>query len=63
MTIQEAIEKVIEGGYLKQRVEDLAVHVQAQYFLDTTFWETLVRTDSPRLVVKSQPIDIAGVIL
>ena len=43
MTIQEAIEKAIEGGYSKQRVDDLAVHVQAQYFLETTFWETLVR--------------------
>ena len=43
MTIQEAINKAIEGGYPKQRVEDLAVHVQAQCFLETTFWEALVR--------------------
>ncbi len=43
MTIQAAIEKAIEGGDPKQGVEDLAVHVQAQYFLETTFWETLVR--------------------
>ena len=43
MTIQEAIDKAIEGGYPKERVADLAVHVQAQYFLETTFWEALVR--------------------
>src|SRR5947208_16371844 len=43
MTIQEAIDKAIEGGYPKQRVEDLALHVQAEYFLETTFWEALVR--------------------
>jgi hypothetical protein len=43
MTIQEAINKAIEGGYPKQWVEDLAVHVQAQCFLETTFWEALVR--------------------
>jgi hypothetical protein len=43
MTIQEAIEKAIEGGYPQERVADLSVHVQAQYFLETTFWEALVR--------------------
>jgi len=43
MTIQEAIDKAIEGGYSKQRVADLAVHVQAQYFLETAFWAALVR--------------------
>jgi len=43
MTIQEAIDKAIEGGYPKQRIEDLALHVQAEYFLETTFWEALVR--------------------
>src|SRR5439155_25564145 len=43
MTIQEAIDKAIEGGYPKERLADLAVHVQAQYFLETTFWEALVR--------------------
>jgi hypothetical protein len=43
MTIQEAIAKAIEGGYSKQRVEDLALHVQAEYFLETTFWEAFVR--------------------
>ena len=43
MTIQEAIDKAIEGGYPKQRVEDLALHVQAEYFLETTIWEALVR--------------------
>jgi hypothetical protein len=24
-------------------IEDLSLHVQAQYFLETTFWEALVR--------------------
>src|SRR4030095_7188572 len=43
MTIQEAIDKAIEGGYPKERVEDLTLHVQAEYFLETTFWEALVR--------------------
>ena len=43
MTIQEAIDKAIEGGSPTQRVEDLALHVQAAYFLETTFWEALVR--------------------
>jgi hypothetical protein len=43
MTIQEAIDKAIEGGYPKQRVADLALHVQAQYLLETTFWEALIR--------------------
>jgi hypothetical protein len=43
MTIQEAINKAIEGGYPRERVADLSLHVQAQYFLETTFWEALVR--------------------
>jgi hypothetical protein len=43
MTIQEAIKKAIEGGYPTQRIDDLALHVQAQYFLESTFWEALVR--------------------
>ena len=43
MTIQEAIDKAIEGGYPKERIADLALHVQAQCFLETTFWEALVR--------------------
>jgi hypothetical protein len=43
MTIQEAINKAIEGGYPRQRIADLSVHVQAQYFLESTFWEALVR--------------------
>jgi len=43
MTIQEAIDQAIEGGYPKQRVADLALHVQAQYLLETTFWEALIR--------------------
>ena len=33
MTIQEAINKAMEGGYPKKRVADLLLHVQAQYFL------------------------------
>jgi hypothetical protein len=43
MTIQEAINKAIEGGYPQERVADLSVHVQAQYFLESTFWEVLER--------------------
>ena len=37
MTIQEAINKAIEGGYPQERVKDLSLHVQAEYFLETTF--------------------------
>jgi len=43
LTIQAAIDKAIEGGYPKQRVADLALHVQAQYLLETTFWAALIR--------------------
>src|SRR5262249_31948248 len=43
MTIQEAMHKAIEGGDPKERIEDLSVQVQAQYFLESTFWEALVR--------------------
>jgi hypothetical protein len=43
MTIQEAINKAIEGGYPQERVKDLSLHVQAQYFLESTFWQALVR--------------------
>jgi hypothetical protein len=43
MTIQEAINKAIEGGYPPERIADLSVPVQAQCFLETTFWEALVR--------------------
>ena len=43
MTIQEAIAKAIEGGYPKERLDNLSVPVQAQCFLETTFWEALVR--------------------
>jgi len=43
MTIQEAINQAIEGGYPTQRAEDLSLQVQAQYFLESTFWEALVR--------------------
>jgi len=44
MTIQEAISRAIEGGYPSKRAEDLALHVQAQYFLETSFWQALGRT-------------------
>ena len=43
MTIQEAIAKAIEGGYPTERIADLSVPVQAQCFLETAFWEALVR--------------------
>ena len=43
MTIQEAIDKAIEGGYPKERVVDVSLHGQAQYFLESAFWEALVR--------------------
>jgi len=43
MTIQEAINKAIEGGYPTERITDLSVPVQAQCFLETTFWEALGR--------------------
>jgi hypothetical protein len=43
MTIQEAIDKAIEGGYPKERLDNLSVPVQAPCFLETTFWEALVR--------------------
>jgi|KBSSwiStaDraftv2_1062776.scaffolds.fasta_scaffold386640_2 hypothetical protein len=43
MTIQEAMAKAIEGGYPQQRVADLSLHVQEQCFLESTFWEALVR--------------------
>ena len=44
MTIQEAINKAIEGGYPKKRVADLSLHVQAQYFLESPFWDALIRS-------------------
>jgi hypothetical protein len=37
MTIQEAINKAIEGGYPKKRVAALSLYVQAQYFLESAF--------------------------
>jgi hypothetical protein len=43
MTIQEAINKALEGGYPTERIADLSVPVQAQCFLETTFWEALGR--------------------
>jgi hypothetical protein len=43
MTIQEAINKAIEGGYCSQeRLANLSVPMQAQGFLKTAFWEALV---------------------
>ena len=35
--------KAIEGGYPKKRGADLSLHVQAQYFLESIFWEAFVR--------------------
>ena len=32
-----------KGGYPKKRVADLSLHVRAQYFLEPTFWEALIR--------------------
>ena len=43
MLIQEAITKAREGGYTTEQFEDPSRLVQAQYFLETTFWEALVR--------------------
>jgi hypothetical protein len=31
MTIQEATNKALEGGYPTERIADLSLHVQAQY--------------------------------
>ena len=43
MTIQEAINKAIEGGYFPQeRLAALSVPMQAHGFLETAFWEALV---------------------
>jgi hypothetical protein len=43
MTIQEAINKALEGGYPIERIADRSVPEQAQCFLETTFWEALGR--------------------
>jgi len=43
MTIHEAMAKASEGGYATQRVEDLALPMQAAYVLETTCWEAVVR--------------------
>jgi hypothetical protein len=43
MTIQETINKAIEGGYPTERIADLSAPMQAQGFLETTFWEALGR--------------------
>jgi hypothetical protein len=44
MTIQEAIEKAIEGGYTTYSLHDPSHPIQEQYLLDTSFWEALGRT-------------------
>ena len=44
MLIREAIEKAREGGYTTDQLGDPSCLVQAQYFLDTSFWEALGRT-------------------
>src|SRR5439155_23228432 len=44
MRIQEVITKAREGGYTTEHLDDPSRLVQAQYFLDTTFWEALGRT-------------------
>ena len=43
MTIQEAIEKAIEGGYTIDPFHDPSRPIQAQYLLETSFWEALGR--------------------
>ena len=43
MTIQEAITKAREGGYTTEHLDDPSRLVQAHYFLETSFWEALVR--------------------
>ena len=43
MRIQEAITKAREGGYTTEHLDDPSPLVQAQYFLETSFWEALVR--------------------
>ena len=44
MRIQEAITKAREGGYTTDQLGDPSRLVQAQYFLETSFWEALGRT-------------------
>ena len=43
MLIHEAITKAIEGGYTTEHLADASPLVQAHYFLETSFWEALVR--------------------
>jgi hypothetical protein len=43
MTIHEAINKAIEGGYPQECLADRSAPAQAQCFLETSFWEALVR--------------------
>ena len=50
MTIQEAINKALEGGYPIERIADLSVPEQAQCFLETTFWEALGRALDVRFI-------------
>jgi hypothetical protein len=44
MCIQEAIQKAVEGRYNTYQRNDASLLVQAQYFLDTSFWEALGHT-------------------
>ena len=43
MRIQEAIEKAQEGGYTPYQLQGRSCAMPEQYFLDTSFWEALVR--------------------
>ena len=44
MLIQEVITKALEGGYTTEYLDAPSRLVQAQYFLETSFWEALGRT-------------------
>ena len=44
MCVQEAIQKAVEGRYNTYQRNDASLLVQAQYFLDTSFWEALGHT-------------------
>ena len=43
MRIQEAMTKAREGGYTTKQLDNPSRLVQAHYFLETSFWEALVR--------------------
>ena len=44
MLIHEAIEKAREGGYTPYQCNERSCSIPEQYFLDTSFWESLGRT-------------------